>query len=700
MINYRAELNDEQYQAVTTTDGALLIIAGAGSGKTRVITFRIAYMLESGIPQHKILALTFTNKAAAEMAVRVRELTQKKLQNLTVSTFHSFGVSILRQYIQLLGWRQNFSIYDEQDKIQLIRDSARELQMNPDDLDFYKIASLFSNIKIGRFSWENIDSQLKPLYDEYQRGLKIFNAVDFDDLIILPIKILREFPEVRQKYRDRYSYIMIDEFQDTSLQQFEFMLQLADKNIAVVGDDDQSIYSWRGANYENIRMFEKNFPHMTEIKLEQNYRSTETILAAANGVIAHNTNRKHKSLWSGNGSGKPIEIYIPENDTAEADFVVSSIRNIALTEHRHYDEFGILVRTNALCRTVEEALLAHDIPYKISGGESFFKRKEIKDIISYLRTVANFDDDINLIRIINTPRRGIGRKTLDDLSKVATKNSCSMWSAINGVLFFSKRKNSEGLFADSAAVEDEYFLDEENAAKFAGIDVKGVHIPEKVLADLEEFVLLIVQWRRILLREKPLSERVRRMTEAINYRDYLLQEYSKNEKAVLFKLKSMESLFASIENWERECEGMKNSLYDYLNRITLFSKDDMDDEKILGSVNLMTIHASKGLEFPVVYIIGCEDGIIPHARSVEEGEGNIEEERRLFYVAITRARDKLFISACHLRSRKQQSVECEVSPFLKEIPSNLVEFHDPEKDVTDEQVAAALQALKSRFAGN
>lgn len=700
MINYRAELNDEQYQAVTTTDGALLIIAGAGSGKTRVITFRIAYMLESGIPQHKILALTFTNKAAAEMAVRVRELTQKKLQNLTVSTFHSFGVSILRQYIQLLGWRQNFSIYDEQDKIQLIRDSARELQMNPDDLDFYKIASLFSNIKIGRFSWENIDSQLKPLYDEYQRGLKIFNAVDFDDLIILPIKILREFPEVRQKYRDRYSYIMIDEFQDTSLQQFEFMLQLADKNIAVVGDDDQSIYSWRGANYENIRMFEKNFPHMTEIKLEQNYRSTETILAAANGVIAHNTNRKHKSLWSGNGSGKPIEIYIPENDTAEADFVVSSIRNIALTEHRHYDEFGILVRTNALCRTVEEALLAHDIPYKISGGESFFKRKEIKDIISYLRTVANFDDDINLIRIINTPRRGIGRKTLDDLSKVATKNSCSMWSAINGVLFFSKRKNSEGLFADSAAVEDEYFLDEENAAKFAGIDVKGVHIPEKVLADLEEFVLLIVQWRRILLREKPLSERVRRMTEAINYRDYLLQEYSKNEKAVLFKLKSMESLFASIENWERECEGMKNSLYDYLNRITLFSKDDMDDEKILGSVNLMTIHASKGLEFPVVYIIGCEDGIIPHARSVEEGEGNIEEERRLFYVAITRARDKLFISACHRRSRKQQDVECEVSPFLKEIPSNLVEFHDPEKDVTDEQVAAALQALKSRFAGN
>ena len=700
MINYKAELNDRQYQAVTTTDGALLIIAGAGSGKTRVITFRIAYMLESGIPQHKILALTFTNKAATEMSVRVKELTQKKLQNLTVSTFHSFGVSILRQYIHVLGWRQNFSIYDEQDKIQLIRDSARELQMNPDDLEFYEIASLFSNIKIGRFTWENVGTQLKPLYEEYQRGLKTFNAVDFDDLIVLPIKILRDFPEIRQKYRERYSYIMIDEFQDTSLQQFEFMLLLADKNIAVVGDDDQSIYSWRGANYENIRMFERNFPNMTEIKLEQNYRSTETILAAANGVIAHNTNRKDKSLWSGNGSGKPIEIYIPENDAAEADFVVSSIRNIALTEHRHYDDFGILVRTNSLCRAVEEALLAHDVPYKISGGESFFKRKEIKDVISYLRTVANFDDDVNLIRIINTPRRGIGRKTLDDLSKIATTNNCSLWTAINGLLFFTKRNVSPGLFADATAtVEDEYFLDEENAAKYSGIDVRGIHIPEKVLADLEEFVLLIVHWRRVLLREKPLSERIRRMVEAINYRDYLLQEFSKNEKAVLFKLKSLESLFASIENWERECEadGMKNSLYDYLNRITLFSKDDMDDEKILGSVNLMTIHASKGLEFPVVYIIGCEDGIIPHARSIEEGEGNIEEERRLFYVAITRAQDKLFISACHRRSRKQQEVECEVSPFLKEIPSHLVEFHDPEKAISDEQVAAALQALKSRF---
>ncbi|MBQ5781691.1 MAG: exodeoxyribonuclease V subunit gamma [Spirochaetaceae bacterium] len=700
MINYKAELNDRQYQAVTTTDGALLIIAGAGSGKTRVITFRIAYMLESGIPQHKILALTFTNKAATEMSVRVKELTQKKLQNLTVSTFHSFGVSILRQYIHVLGWRQNFSIYDEQDKIQLIRDSARELQMNPDDLEFYEIASLFSNIKIGRFTWENVGTQLKPLYEEYQRGLKTFNAVDFDDLIVLPIKILRDFPEIRQKYRERYSYIMIDEFQDTSLQQFEFMLLLADKNIAVVGDDDQSIYSWRGANYENIRMFERNFPNMTEIKLEQNYRSTETILAAANGVIAHNTNRKDKSLWSGNGSGKPIEIYIPENDAAEADFVVSSIRNIALTEHRHYDDFGILVRTNSLCRAVEEALLAHDVPYKISGGESFFKRKEIKDVISYLRTVANFDDDVNLIRIINTPRRGIGRKTLDDLSKIATTNNCSLWTAINGLLFFTKRNVSPGLFADATAtVEDEYFLDEENAAKYSGIDVRGIHIPEKVLADLEEFVLLIVHWRRVLLREKPLSERIRRMVEAINYRDYLLQEFSKNEKAVLFKLKSLESLFASIENWERECEadGMKNSLYDYLNRITLFSKDDMDDEKILGSVNLMTIHASKGLEFPVVFIIGCEDGIIPHARSIEEGEGNIEEERRLFYVAITRAQDKLFISACHRRSRKQQEVECEVSPFLKEIPSHLVEFHDPEKAISDEQVAAALQALKSRF---
>ncbi|MBR2107999.1 MAG: UvrD-helicase domain-containing protein, partial [Treponema sp.] len=305
----RKELNPEQFKAVTTTDGAILIIAGAGSGKTRVITFRIAHMLEKGIPQSQILALTFTNKAAKEMSDRIKELTEKKLKNLTVSTFHAFGVKVLRADIDKLGWRENFSIYDETDRVALIKECGRELKYSPEAMDIYKIGQIISNIKTGRKTWETQNDMYRPLYESYQEGLKLFNAVDFDDLIVLPIKLFKEFPEVLAKYRDRYKYIMVDEFQDTSHQQYEFMHLIADKNIAVVGDDDQSIYSWRGADYQNIVNFEKDFD-VTEIRLEQNYRSTGTILEAANGVISHNTNRKDKKLWSGKGSGKPIEIFM------------------------------------------------------------------------------------------------------------------------------------------------------------------------------------------------------------------------------------------------------------------------------------------------------------------------------------------------------------------------------------------------------
>ena len=289
------ELNEQQLEAVKTIDGALLIIAGAGSGKTRVITYRIAWMLEQGIPQSQILALTFTNKAAHEMAERIKEQTGKKLHNLTVSTFHAFGVRVLRADIDKLGWRDNFSIYDETDKAQLIKETGRELGFTADALDAYKIGNLFSNIKTGRRTWESANDMYRKLYEEYQKGLKLFNAVDFDDLIMLPIRLFKEHPDVLERYRSRYKYIMVDEFQDTSLQQYEFMRLIAHTNVAVVGDDDQSIYSWRGANYENILMFEKDFPHVKEIRLEQNYRSTETILASANGVISHNTNRKNKA---------------------------------------------------------------------------------------------------------------------------------------------------------------------------------------------------------------------------------------------------------------------------------------------------------------------------------------------------------------------------------------------------------------------
>lgn len=731
----KQQLNKEQFEAVTTFEGPLLIIAGAGSGKTRVITYRMAHMLDNNIPQSQILALTFTNKAAREMEERIKELTGRKLQNLTVSTFHAFGVRILRQDIDKLGWRSNFSIYDETDRNQLIKETGRELGFSADALDVYKIGNLFSNIKIGRWDWQRANDQYKKLYEEYQAGLKLYNAVDFDDLITLPLKLFREFPDVLAKYRERYKYIMVDEFQDTSIQQYQFMHALADKNVAVVGDDDQSIYSWRGANYENIKMFERDFPDVKEIRLEQNYRSTETILAAANGVISHNTNRKDKSLWSGNGSGRPIEIYMPENEADEADFVSETIQSICMTEQRKYDDFGVLIRANTLSRALEESFLENNIPYTMSGGTSFYQRKEIKDVISYLRVIANHDDDINLLRIINTPRRGLGRKAIEDISAVAKEHDCSLWTAIQALLaaeasdeedcdndqnsLFDLNEadgaasgdNSSGTWNGSvkelfeAAANDKDF----DAAEYSGKKADFVPVfsapfdapailNAKTRAELSAFVCFIEKHRQSMLSGKGLAKKVRAMVDEIDYWNYLISEYQKNEKAARYKFLNIESLVNSIEIWENDPDNFDSGLFAYLNRITLLSRDDMDDDSDKGKVNLMTIHASKGLEFPVVFIVGCEDGIIPHARSLEDGEGNIEEERRLFYVAITRAQQKLFLSSCRHRRKMQSVVECTPSPFLDEIPANLVEYHEPQTEVSNEMAQQMLERMKQRFA--
>lgn len=655
--NLKNELNPEQFRAVTTTEGAILIIAGAGSGKTRVITYRIAYMLFKGIPQSQILALTFTNKAAREMESRIKDLTQRKLQNLTVSTFHAFGVKILHQNIERLGYRENFSIYDESDKSSLIKECARELNFSPDVLDVYKIAGLFSDIKTGRKSWKSDNDMYRALYDSYQEGLKLYNAVDFDDLIVLPIKLFRENSDILSKYKERFKYIMVDEFQDTSHQQYELMHLLSDKNIAVVGDDDQSIYSWRGADYQNIVNFEKDFD-VQEIRLEQNYRSTGTILDAANGVISHNTNRKEKKLWSGKGSGKPIEIFMPENESAEADFIAESIQGISMEEKRKYDDFGVLMRANTQSRFIEEAFLENNIPYTMSGGKSFFERAEIKDIISYLRVISNHDDDINLLRIINVPRRGIGRSAIQKINDEAEELKSSLWDAITSLV--KKDENEVGI---------------------------------KLHDDLESFVTLIESERSKLLGGRNLSKKVREMIEEIDYKSYLIAEFSKSEKAVRFKLKNIEYFLTMIENWENDPDNLNPNLFQYLNRITLMSRDDLDDEQSRGKVNLMTIHASKGLEFPVVFIAGCEEGLIPHQRSLEENEGNIEEERRLFYVAITRAQEKLILSSCQKRRKQGVLIECEPSRFLDEIPENLVEYHNPEEPVSGEKAKNLFQDM-------
>ena len=672
--NIEERLNEPQTQAVHTIEGPVLIIAGAGSGKTRVITYRIAYMLEKGIPQSAILALTFTNKAAREMEIRVKELTGRKLQSLNISTFHAFGLSIIRDEAELLGYRKNFSVYDETDKMTLIKESLRECHLNSAKVDLYALSQFFSKIKTGLVQW-NENADMKPVYEEYQTALKIYNAVDFDDLLTVPLELFEKNEDILNKYRKKYCYILIDEFQDTSIIQYKLMRLLAsDKNanICVVGDDDQSIYSWRGANYENILLFENDFPDRTEIKLEQNYRSTTTILDAANGVISHNSGRKGKNLWSNDKSGKPIELFYPENETAEAEFIAEQIRRLTISEDYKYHDFGVLTRTNSLMRNIEESFLADNIPYRVSGGTSFFQRKEIKDIISYLRVISNTNDDVSLLRIINTPRRGIGKTTVASLNELARKNHICIWDALSRRIY-AHSQGQQNLFDD-----------------------------HKALTELEEFSAMIENFRTLMLERKTtdgkpwkLSQCVHALVDNIDYWSYLVLEHGKDEKKARWKYTNIEYFVRMIENWEEDPDNLDAGLYPWLNRISLITRDDGDNDNE-GKVNLSTIHAAKGLEFPVVFIAGVEKGIIPHEKSInneeEDEAGSIEEERRLFYVAITRAREKLYITCCRQRRRLQTASECSPSPFLAEIPPELVKYHEKEPDVMDDTKADEYMA--------
>lgn len=663
-IDLKKELNNEQYLAAAQLNGPLLIIAGAGSGKTRMITFRIAHMLEEGIHQSNILALTFTNKAAKEMEERVKSLTNKKLTNLTVLTFHAFGVKILKESISNLDYNENFSIYDQTDKISAIKEAARELNISPELLDLYEVSNLFSSIKTGREKWTDANSSFKLLYDEYQEYLYNHNSVDFDDLIVLPVKILTEFPEILNGYQLKYQYIMVDEFQDTSLAQYKMIKQLAvkNRNVCVVGDDDQSIYSWRGANYQNIINFETDFPELKEIKLEQNYRSTENILAAANSLISNNTNRKEKELWTGIGRGKSIELYYPENETREADFISEMIKSFYLKDNLKYHDFGVLIRTNNLSTLIENSFLAENIPYKVSGGQSFFQRKEIKDIIAYLRVLDNPDDDINFLRILNTPRRGLGKATLLKIREISKNKECSLFAAATELRWTG----------DSP-------------------------LTSNVQSSLQEFIDMIEEYKEMLQDEDiKKSKTIKDLIETINYWGYLVSEHQKNEKLAKWKYKNIGIFMELFEKWERNPDNKDKKLGTYLNRITLLTRND-DDDKDKGQVNLMTIHASKGLEFEYVFLAGVEKNIIPHARSIEENPDNIEEERRLFYVAITRAKQKLFMTSCKTRKIGFEIVDTGPSPFLNEIPKDLIEFHTPVEDVDDDEAMDYFEKMKSKF---
>ena len=642
-------LNEIQADAVRTTEGPLLIVAGAGSGKTRVITCRIAHLLGKGVPQSEILAVTFTNKAAREMGQRVRQIVPKKLSRLTVCTFHAFGAQMLREKHELLGYRANFSIHDSQDQASLLRETSRELGAKGVPLDLMKAGQVISAVKTGRAAWTPETRHFRPLFKEYQKNLKIYNAVDFDDLIMLPLQLLGSFPGVKEEYHARFRYLLVDEFQDTSSAQYELMRLLVGPagNVCVVGDDDQSIYSWRGASYENILRFERDFPNVKVITLEQNYRSTRTILRAANALISGNTQRKKKALWTGLPEGELIEEYAAETEVDEAEHIVSRIRALMIRDSYRFDDFGVLLRANHLTRALEESFRKENIPYLVSGGMSFFERQEVRDMLAYLKLFANPDNDTSLLRIVNAPRRGIGRKLLERAAAHATEHHCSIFSAI-------------------AALGRQ----------------AGLGLEEKSMTAASEFTGLVEEFRARFLaahvtptgRRGVLAQSLRELVEEIDYWGHLLSENkdARDKDVVKWKFGNVESLIGSIADYEEDPDNADPSLFDYLSRVSLASRDDLDAKEEGGRVNLMTIHAAKGLEFPVVFVAAVEKDIIPHLRSVEEADANVEEERRLFYVALTRARKRLFLTFCSSRRRMGKPVESFPSPFLEEIPADCV----------------------------
>jgi DNA helicase-2/ATP-dependent DNA helicase PcrA len=666
-VDFSRLLNSEQLRAVESLQGPLLILAGAGSGKTRVIAYRIARLLSRGQAQASILAVTFTNKAAREMAHRVRELAGRPLPRLIVSTFHAFGVRVLRQDGEALGYRPNFSIYDESDRESLLKECARDLGFGR-DLDLYAVVGLFSRLKSQLAGWQEegesagipAQERLRPLFKEYQARLRLHNAVDFDDLIRLPIELLEGRPEILARYRERFRHFLVDEFQDTSLQQYRLIRLLAQesRNLCVVGGDDQSIYSWRGANFENLRLFEQDFPGYGEIKLEQNYRSTARILAAANGLILHNQERKPKTLWSSLGEGEPVTVVIPEDETQEGEYIAGSIRAAALRRRVPFSQFGVLVRTNSLTRALEEAFVRENLPYAVSGGLSFFQRAEVKDLLAYLRVLANPDDEVSLVRILNTPRRGIGRRTLEAAVETARARSCSLFGALN---LLSEREAGPGL-------------------------------AEKACQPIGEFLELLEEFRdRFHKGKKQMAAALRNLVERIDYWGHLVQDNPKGPVA-RWKLANVESLVDSLAAYEQDPDNLDPSLYQYLNRVTLMTREDNQDEYGQQKVQLMTIHAAKGLEFDTVFVAAVEKDLIPHARSVEEGEANLEEERRLFYVALTRAKRHLTLSMCRARRRRGELRGAEPSPFLEELPREMLEFRELEEKALEPEDAARLFA--------
>ena len=637
------KLNPAQREAVENTEGAVLILAGAGSGKTRVLTTRIGYLMEDkNVKAENILAITFTNKAANEMRERVEEtLEGTDTKEMWITTFHSCCVRILRKSINKIGYNRSFVIYDSPDQITLIKDCMRELDISDKAFDPKYVLSCISNAKDKLYSPKKYmqlnegdisKTKIGEIYALYQDRLKRNSALDFDDLIMKTVELFNECPDILDFYRNKFRYIMVDEYQDTSKAQYELIKLLAKQhqNICVVGDDDQSIYGWRGADIRNILEFERDYDNVKIVKLEQNYRSTQVILDAANHVIANNTERKRKKLWSDKKEGQLIKIQLAENEIEEGDFISNTINYMRRYEDREYKDFAVLYRANAQARSVEDALNRAGIPYNIYGGIKFYERKEIKDIIAYLRVIQNPQDDISLKRIINVPRRGIGLRTIEKIEDRASLKEESIYSVLIDI-----EDNSD--------------------------------ISRKARASISEFVDLMSTLRSFT-DVYTVSQVIEKILDVTGYKDELLKEKNNEGEDRLENLQELISVALEFESGSED-----KSLEAFLTSIAL-NAEPSDDEEQEDRVSLMTIHSSKGLEFPVVFLAGMEEKIFPIARAIQSmRDSDIEEERRLCYVGITRAKEELFLTLTRKRTLYGRTNPSVASRFIEELPKECIE---------------------------
>jgi len=648
MINW-STLNPEQRQAVGTTRGPVLILAGAGTGKTRVITCRIAHMIELGIDPGHILAVTFTNKAAREMQSRVAQLLPRRVRSgegkppvrPTICTFHSLCVRILRKHIGRLGYKPNFVIYDESEQLGVIRKLLSRISPSDPQQDPAAVLGLISRYRnampgAGVFGDSNTAMMAEHLRGRYEAALRACNAVDFDDLILLVLRLFREHAEVLEACRDQYRQVMVDEYQDTNTAQYDLVRALTFKhrNLCVVGDDDQSIYGWRGAEISNLLDLERHYPEVKVIKLERNYRSTTNILGAANAVIRHNVRRRTKRLWSERGAGALITLHGFESEEEEARGLVEEIQSEHLTRRIAWSHFAILFRTNIQSRPLETALRQARIPYRIIGGQSFFDRREVRDFLAYLKVFSNPEDDISLLRVANVPARGLTATTMERLLAFSQARGCAVFEALR------LAGECDGLGARAR----------ESALRFA----ESVEVVRGELLSSRE-------WSARLWGEG-FFERIGYFAE--------LRRSEREAEAAENRVQNVKELLATLDEHGTGVPALER-IESFLEEITLDTERQDEKEQAADAVTLITIHSCKGLEFPHVFIAGIEDGLLPHTRSTTDG--SLDEERRLFYVAMTRAMEKLVLSHCAQRRKYGQSVPCHPSRFLKELPAELIE---------------------------